>query len=316
MTDCRHASAPLSLVLPGDTEPASRTRPLTRDDAAAVTALMAGVRAAGRRRGAHRGGRHRRRLAAPGLRPRHAVGRRRSTATASSPTPRSTRAAGPTPRSTRPTADAASGPPCRTGPGPSPARDGGTLVGQPVPGDSPASGCWPPSATGRCGPRGCCEMPAGAAIDPQPVPEGYAVREPRDEADLRATWTVNEDAFLEWSERERDDLRGVGGERRHGGPATSRGSCASWSTRDDAGRRHGLRRRLERLRLRRQARGARATSAARGWPGRCSWTPSRWPGHTVGSGPSCRPTPAPARSVSMRRSACRSRRCGATGRRT
>ena len=45
--------------------------------------------------------------------------------------------------------------------------------------------------------------PAADAPEPQPVPEGYAIREPRDEDDLRATWTVNEDAFLEWSERER-----------------------------------------------------------------------------------------------------------------
>jgi GNAT superfamily N-acetyltransferase len=46
-------------------------------------------------------------------------------------------------------------------------------------------------------------MPAGQAIEPQPIPEGYAVREPSGDADHRAAWTVNEDAFLEWSERER-----------------------------------------------------------------------------------------------------------------
>jgi GNAT superfamily N-acetyltransferase len=50
------------------------------------------------------------------------------------------------------------------------------------------------------------ELPAGRVIEPQPVPEGYAIREPRDESDHRAAWTVNEDAFLEWSERERDSF--------------------------------------------------------------------------------------------------------------
>jgi ribosomal protein S18 acetylase RimI-like enzyme len=46
-------------------------------------------------------------------------------------------------------------------------------------------------------------MPAGRSIEPQPTPDGYAIREPRDRGDLEAAWTVNEDAFLEWSERER-----------------------------------------------------------------------------------------------------------------
>ena len=65
------------------------------------------------------------------------------------------------------------------------------------------SGCSPPSATARSGPRGSSRCPPGRRSTPQPVPEGYVIREPRDEGDLRATWTVNEDAFLEWSDRER-----------------------------------------------------------------------------------------------------------------
>jgi len=45
-------------------------------------------------------------------------------------------------------------------------------------------------------------LPEGAEIVPQPLPEGYAVREAT-EADRRDVWTVVEDAFLEWSVRER-----------------------------------------------------------------------------------------------------------------
>ena len=47
------------------------------------------------------------------------------------------------------------------------------------------------------------ELPAGAAIAPQPLPPGYAVRPASGDTDHRAAWTVNEDAFLEWSDRER-----------------------------------------------------------------------------------------------------------------
>lgn len=83
------------------------------------------------------------------------------------------------------------------------ARDGGTLVGQPVPGGSPGERLLSALGYRALWTSWVLEMPAGTEIAPQPVPEGYAVREPRDDADLRAAWTVNEDAFLEWSERER-----------------------------------------------------------------------------------------------------------------
>jgi mycothiol synthase len=45
-------------------------------------------------------------------------------------------------------------------------------------------------------------LPEGRAIERQPLPDGYRVREAQ-EADHRALWTVVEDAFLEWSVRER-----------------------------------------------------------------------------------------------------------------
>ncbi|GAA2499737.1 hypothetical protein GCM10009858_42560 [Terrabacter carboxydivorans] len=86
------------------------------------------------------------------------------------------------------------------------ARDGGTLVGQPVPGDSPGERLFSDLGYRTLWTSWVLEMPAGTTIAPQPLPEGYSIREPRDEADLRAAWTVNEDAFLEWSERERSSF--------------------------------------------------------------------------------------------------------------
>lgn len=47
------------------------------------------------------------------------------------------------------------------------------------------------------------QLPDGAVIPARPVPPGYAVRAAA-EADWQSAFVVNEDAFLEWSERERD----------------------------------------------------------------------------------------------------------------
>jgi mycothiol synthase len=47
------------------------------------------------------------------------------------------------------------------------------------------------------------QLPEGRRIDAQPLPEGCAIRTAGTETEQRAAWTVIEDAFLEWSERER-----------------------------------------------------------------------------------------------------------------
>ena len=47
------------------------------------------------------------------------------------------------------------------------------------------------------------ELPPGAAIPHRDAPAGYEVREARPE-EYEACWAVTEDAFLEWSERERE----------------------------------------------------------------------------------------------------------------
>jgi mycothiol synthase len=47
------------------------------------------------------------------------------------------------------------------------------------------------------------ELPEGATVPERPLPAGYAVRA-AEESEHRTCWTVQEDAFLEWSVRQRD----------------------------------------------------------------------------------------------------------------
>jgi mycothiol synthase len=46
-------------------------------------------------------------------------------------------------------------------------------------------------------------LPEGKHIEAQPLPDGHSIRAAEGDADHRAAWTVIEDAFLEWSERDR-----------------------------------------------------------------------------------------------------------------
>lgn len=48
------------------------------------------------------------------------------------------------------------------------------------------------------------QLPEGKEIESQPLPEGYSIRTAETEADRRAVNDVKEDAFLEWSDRERE----------------------------------------------------------------------------------------------------------------
>lgn len=50
------------------------------------------------------------------------------------------------------------------------------------------------------------ELPPGKEIEAQPLPEGYSLRTAATEDDHRAAHVVIEDAFLEWSERERESF--------------------------------------------------------------------------------------------------------------
>jgi mycothiol synthase len=53
-------------------------------------------------------------------------------------------------------------------------------------------------------------LPPGREIEPQPLPRGHAIRAAESEQDRRAAWTVIEDAFLEWSARDRQSFEDFG----------------------------------------------------------------------------------------------------------
>jgi mycothiol synthase len=48
------------------------------------------------------------------------------------------------------------------------------------------------------------ELPPGAEIEPQPLPEGYTIRTAETPEDQRNAWDVIEDAFSDWADRARD----------------------------------------------------------------------------------------------------------------
>lgn len=82
-------------------------------------------------------------------------------------------------------------------------RSGASVVGMPVPEGSPGDRLL--EALGyRVGWNSwLLTLPEGATVPERPLPEGYAVRAATEE-EHRGAWTVNEDAFLEWSDRPRD----------------------------------------------------------------------------------------------------------------
>ena len=84
------------------------------------------------------------------------------------------------------------------------AREAGTpVIGMPVPQGSPGDKLLESLGYHVRWTSWVLQLPEGATVPDRPLPEGYAVREAT-EADYRACWTVQEDAFLEWSVRERE----------------------------------------------------------------------------------------------------------------
>ena len=53
------------------------------------------------------------------------------------------------------------------------------------------------------------ELPADREVSARPLPEGFAIRD-AEESDREAAWTLVEDCFLEWSERDRMSLADFG----------------------------------------------------------------------------------------------------------
>ena len=121
----------------------------------------------------------------------------------SSATPRSRAATAATRPSTRRTAAAASAPGwpagCRTPRAAAAPRSSGCRC----PRGRPATGCWRRSATTCATPAGCSSCPQAPRSCAATLPEGYAVREARAD-EWPAAHDVVEDAFLEWSVRERE----------------------------------------------------------------------------------------------------------------
>ncbi len=82
---------------------------------------------------------------------------------------------------------------------------GATVIGMPVPVGSPGDRLLEQLGYEVRWHSWVLQLPEGAAVVERPLPAGYAVRE-ADPADYPAVHTVVEDAFLEWSERERESF--------------------------------------------------------------------------------------------------------------
>jgi len=82
---------------------------------------------------------------------------------------------------------------------------GSAIIGMPVPQGSPGDRLLESLGYFVRWTSWVLELPVGADIPHREPPAGYTVREARPE-EYEACWTVTEDAFLEWSERERDSF--------------------------------------------------------------------------------------------------------------
>lgn len=82
-------------------------------------------------------------------------------------------------------------------------RRGATVVGMPVPNGSAADRLLAALGFRVRWTSWVLQVPEGAEIEPRPLPVGFSLRSATPE-DHRAVWTVIEDAFLEWSVRDRE----------------------------------------------------------------------------------------------------------------
>lgn len=148
------------------------------------------------------------------------------------------------------------------------------------------------------------KLPEGAEIVARPLPTGYVVREAaQDEAERRVAHGVLEDAFLEWSDRDREDYADFAA------GVLGRPGFEPWNLRvvtDADGRVAGVAVVLvstEEMCPRPISPGwpPGPTSATADWPRHCWWTRSPLLVHTGHAGVACPPTTAPVRWGSTRR---------------
>ncbi|GAB3775281.1 GNAT superfamily N-acetyltransferase [Nocardioides ginsengisegetis] len=84
------------------------------------------------------------------------------------------------------------------------ARERGySVIGMPVPADSPGDRLLEGLGYHVRWNSWVLQLPEGATIPDRELPEGYAVRT-AEESEYAACWTVQEDAFLEWADRDRE----------------------------------------------------------------------------------------------------------------
>ena len=80
---------------------------------------------------------------------------------------------------------------------------GSRIVGMPVPAGSPGEALLRALGYHQRWSSWVLQLPEGRDIASQPLPPGYSLRIATSEQDRIAAWQVVEDAFLEWSDRER-----------------------------------------------------------------------------------------------------------------
>jgi GNAT superfamily N-acetyltransferase len=85
-------------------------------------------------------------------------------------------------------------------------RRGGTVVGQTVPAESTAERMFRSFGYREGWTSWVLEVPPGSSIAPQPLPEGYSIRDFVPGRDDEAAFRVIEDAFSEWPDRQASTL--------------------------------------------------------------------------------------------------------------
>jgi mycothiol synthase len=85
-------------------------------------------------------------------------------------------------------------------------EQGQQVIGMPVPSGSPGERLLRELGWKARWTSWVLVFPEGRSVEERPLPEGYRMRVAEEDADRRGAWDVIEDAFLEWSEREKESF--------------------------------------------------------------------------------------------------------------